>query len=193
VNFIIETPRLALREWTDGDVAALFAITSDADVMRYIRDGKPITDVGRVRDWLDILTACYREHGYGRWAVVEKDGGRVVGSYGFWPMAGEGEIDFGYMLARDCWGRGYATEAGRAALRHGFEQLGFTEVTAKVVPENAPSCRVLEKLGFEYRGLRTYGGDYPGELASYILKREDHDARAGGASSRAFKSDAGQV
>ena len=177
MNFIIETERLAFREWTDRDADALFAITSDADVMRYIRDGRPLTDMVRVREWLDILAACYREHGYGRWAVLEKESGRVVGSYGFAPIPETCEIDFGYMLTRDCWGRGYATEAGRATLRHGFERLGFSEVTARVVPENTASCRVLEKLRFEYRGLKSYGGAYPGEFASYILKRADYDAR----------------
>ncbi len=148
MTFIIETERLALREWTVDDADALFRITSDPDVMRYIRDGRPLTDMAPVREWLDTLAACYREHGYGRWAVLEKDGGRVVGSYGFWPMPDDGEIDFGYMLSRDCWGKGYATEVGRATLRHGFGRLGFDEVVAKVVPENAASCRVLEKAGY---------------------------------------------
>jgi ribosomal-protein-alanine N-acetyltransferase len=191
VTFIVEAERLALREWTAEDAGALFAVASDPEVMRYVGDGRPWAGVGRAREWLGWMAECYRRNGYGRWAVVEREGGRLVGSCGFWPLAETGEVDFGYLLARDCWGRGYATEAGRAALAYGFGRLGFGEVVARVLPENAASGRVLEKLGFEPRGLKTYGGEDPGEFASYVLRREDYEARAG---SRALSgSDAGQV
>lgn len=173
MNFIIETERLVLREWTAGDAGAIFVLASDAEVMRYVGDGRPWGGVERAREWLGWMADCYRQHGYGRWAVVEKDCARVVGSCGFWPLAETGEIDFGYLLARDCWGRGYATEAGRAALRHGFGLLEFDEVVANILPENVASRRVLEKLGFEYRGMKTYAGEDGGELASYILRRAD--------------------
>jgi ribosomal-protein-alanine N-acetyltransferase len=191
VDFILETERLALREWAAGDADALFAIASDPEVMRYVGDGKPWADIARAREWLGWMRDCYRQHGYGRWCVLEKDGGRVVGSCGFWPMAETNEVDFGYLLARDRWGRGYASEVGRAVLRHGFDRLGFAEVVARVEPSNAASRRVLEKLGFACRGPKSYGGYDPGEFASYVLKKIDHDARAAGrVEARATKSDA---
>lgn len=177
MTFIIETERLALREWAASDAAALFALASDAEVMRYVGDGRPWADVARARAWLGWMADCYRQHGFGRWCVVEKTGGRVIGSCGFWPLVETGETDFGYLLARDCWGRGYASEAGRAALRHGFERLCFAEVIARVEPANAASCRVLERLGFEYRGLKLYSGFDPGEFASYVLRKKDHDRK----------------
>lgn len=192
MSFIIETERLALREWTPADAEPFFAWTSDAEVMRYIGDGKPWTDVARAREWLGRAVACYREQGFGRWAVVEKKGGRVIGSCGFGVLAETGEVDFGYVFARDHWGRGYATEAARAALGHGFRSLGFKEVVANAVPENAASRRVLEKLGFEYRGLKAYAGEDGGVFASYILKRADDDARRRGLrAARSLKSDGG--
>src|SRR5690242_19709821 len=107
MTFIAETERLALREWTPTDAAALFALAGDAEVMRYVGDGRPWEGVGRAREWLAWMAASYLERGYGRWAVVERLSGRVVGSCGFWPLASTGEVDFGYLLARDCWGRGY--------------------------------------------------------------------------------------
>jgi ribosomal-protein-alanine N-acetyltransferase len=176
VTPIIETERLTLREWTPEDAPALFALASDAEVMRYVDDGRPWVDPARARESVGRIAERWRVNGYGRWAVVEKDGGRVVGSCGFGPLAETGEIDFGYILARDRWGRGYATEAARAALRCGFERLGFREVVGNAVPENTPSRRVLEKLGFVYRGPRTYNAE-EGEFASYVLKRGDFDAR----------------
>jgi ribosomal-protein-alanine N-acetyltransferase len=177
VTFIIETERLVLRMWAAEDADALFALVSDAEVMRYVDDGKPWTDPARAREFVGRFAECWRVNGYGRWAVIERDGGRVVGSCGFGPLAETCEIDFGYIFASDCWGRGYATEAARAALGYGFECLGLKEVIANTVPENTASRRVLEKLGFEYGGLRTYAGEDGGTLASYILRRADFDTR----------------
>ena len=193
MTFIIETERLVLRVWTAEDASALYTLASDPEVMRYVDDGKPWTDPARAREFVGRIAECWRVNGYGRWAVVERDGGRVVGSCGFGPLAETGEIDFGYIFARDCWGRGYATEAARAALREGFERLGLKEVVANTVPENTASRRVLEKLGFEHRGLKTYAGEDGGTLASYILRRADFDTRGARRDARTLKSDAGQV
>lgn len=166
---ILETERLVLREWEPEDAEALFAVVGDAEVMRFVDEGKPWADIARVRDWISRLQVSYRTRGYSRWAVVEKEGGRAVGSCGFAPLPWSGEIDFGYMFARDCWGRGYATEIGRDALRYGFERLGFREVVASVAPEHAPSRRVLEKLGFKYRGFEIQPGDED-ESAIYLMR-----------------------
>lgn len=172
MRFILETERLVLRAWERDDVEPLLALTSDAETMRYIGNGKP-WDIARAREWLGWMEECYRERGFGRWAVVEKDGGRLVGSCGFYLVLEK--VDFGYMLARDCWGRGYATEVGRAALRHGFESLNFGEVVARTAPENQASRRVLEKLGFEFRGLVYHEFDCE-TVASYLLSRADFNA-----------------
>ncbi|HVF44732.1 MAG TPA: GNAT family N-acetyltransferase [Pyrinomonadaceae bacterium] len=173
MDFILETERLALRAWGRDDAEALFELTRDADTMRYVGNGKPWADLGRAHEWLGWMGDSQRERGYSRWAVVEKDGGRVVGLCGFFGVLGK--VDFGYLLARDCWGRGYATELGRAALRHGFERLNFEEVVARTAPENHASRRVLEKLGFEFRGLVYHEFDRQ-DVASYRLSRTDFNA-----------------
>jgi len=159
LTHILETERLALREWTADDAEALFAMMGDAEVMRYVDVGKPWEDVARVREWIGRVRESYRTRGWSRWAVVEKEGGLVVGSCGFVRLPWSGEIDFGYMFRRDRWGRGYASEITPAALRHGFERYGFPEVVASIAPENAPSRRVLEKLGFVYRGNEVMPGE----------------------------------
>lgn len=156
--FILETERLALREWAPEDAEALFALTGDAEVMRYVGDGKT-WDIGRVREWIEKLNVSYRTRGFSRWAVVERDGGLAVGSCGFAPLPWSGEIDFGYMFRRDRWGRGYASEITPAALRHGFERYGFREVVASIDPKNEPSRRVLLRLGFVYRNNELQPGD----------------------------------
>jgi RimJ/RimL family protein N-acetyltransferase len=174
---ILETDRLILREWEPEDAEALFAMVGDPEVMRFMENGQPWASIERVRDWIARLNESYRTRGFSRWAVVEKESGRVVGSCGFAPLAWSGEIDFGYLLARDVWGRGYATEIGRATLRHGFEHFGFAEVTASVVPEHASSRRVLEKLGFVYKGLEVQPGDED-ESVIYVASNPNGDKTA---------------
>lgn len=177
MSIILETERLILREWMPEDSDALFAIVSDPDVMRFIENGQPWSDIERVRDWITRLNESYRTRGFSRWAVVEKEGGRAIGSCGFAPLPWSGEIDFGYLLARDVWGRGYATEIGRATLRHGFEHFGFAEVTASVAPEHLPSRRVLEKLGFVYKGVEVQPGD-DDYSAIYVARNPNNDKNA---------------
>ncbi len=169
-TIVLETERLVLREWTAGDVDVLFRMCGDAETMRHIGDGKPWRSVERARLWLERVAASYAERGYGPWAVVEKATGEVVGSCGFSFLPALSEIDFGYVFAREHWGRGFATEAARAAFRDGFERLGFKQVTANTDEEHAVSRRVLEKIGFEYRGPRRYEGD-EADSAFYTAKR----------------------
>ena len=156
---ILETERLALREWTPEDAEALHVLTGDAEVMRYVGDSRT-WDIGRVREWVGKLNVSYRTRGFSRWAVVEREGGLAVGSCGFAPLPWSGEIDFGYMFRRDRWGRGYASEITPAVLRYGFERYGFGEVVASIDPKNDASRRVLEKIGFVY----SHNEVQPGEV-----------------------------
>ena len=156
---ILETERLILREWTPEDAGVLFAMCGDAETMRHIGDGQAWQSIERAQVWLQRVSASYAERGYGPWAVVEKATGDVIGSCGYSFLTKLSEIDFGYVFARPYWGRGFATEAARAAFRDGFERLGFTKVTANTDLEHHISRRVLEKIGFEYQGARRYEGD----------------------------------
>ncbi len=171
---ILETERLVLRQWRAEDAEPLFAFAGDAETMRFIGSGQPWPDIETAHRWLGRVTAAYRERGYGIWAVIEKANGRLIGSCGFSLLPDSGEIDFGYVYARDTWGRGLATEAARAVLRYAFEQLGFAEVTANTAPEHHASRRVLEKVGFVYQGLRRYPGDDE-DSAFYVARRPMSD------------------
>ena len=159
MTFLLETERLALREWGPDDAEALYSILGDAEVMKYVEDGRPWETVTRVREWIERVRYNYRNRGYSRWAVVEKEGGRAVGTCGFVPLPWSDEIDFGYLFRRDCWGRGYASEITPAVLRYGFERFGFREVVASIDPQNEASRRVLLKLAFVYRGDEVQPGE----------------------------------
>ena len=165
----IETRRLLLRRWRPSDARALFAFASDHEVMRYIGDGQAWANIGRAHQWLTRRVADYEERGYSPFAVIERASGKIIGSCGFTFLPALSEVDFGYVFARERWGQGFATEAARAALRYGFEHLRFAEVTANTVEEHYASRRVLEKIGFEFRGLRRYEGEEE-DSAFYVAK-----------------------
>jgi RimJ/RimL family protein N-acetyltransferase len=151
----LQTDRLVLREWRDPDVEAYARICADPEVMRHMFPPRPMTadeaarDVARLREHWD-------RHRFGHWAVEERDGGRLVGRTGLkhhqdWPLDPD-NIECGWLFARDVWGRGYATEAAREAVRFAFEDLGRDEVISIALPQNAASRRVMEKVGFSYAG-----------------------------------------
>jgi RimJ/RimL family protein N-acetyltransferase len=108
-----------------------------------------------LRVYADILAA----RGYSFVAVVEREGGALVGDAGLNPLGGRGpDVELGYTVARTAWGRGYATELGRALVEHAFTALGVPRVVAQVEPANAASRHVLEKLGMTAREERiAYG------------------------------------
>jgi ribosomal-protein-alanine N-acetyltransferase len=170
VKKILETERLVLREWRPEDADVLFAMCGDAETMRYIGDCRPWAGIERAHLWLARVMASYQEHGYGPWAVVERASGEVIGSCGFSYLVALAEVDFGYVFSRARWGEGFATEAARAALRYGFERFGFERVSANTVQEHKVSRRVLEKIGFEYQGLRHYEGDEE-DSAFYVARK----------------------
>jgi len=171
---VLETERLVVREWEPEDAGAAFAMCGDAEVMRYIGDGRPWADEARARAWIESMCRAYAERGWSRWAVVEKASGEVVGSCGYGLPYGTDELDFGYMFGRAHWGKGYATEAARACLRYGFEELGFEEIPASVDPRHLASICILEKLGFEYRGMRRFGDDDE-DSAHYVATKPGGD------------------
>lgn len=154
---ILETPRLALRCWNEADEEPLYAICSDPLVMRYVGDGSPWSRE-TTREFIATAMKNEREHGYCRWALVAKEGGQFIGFCGLTPSEQGAEV--GWRLAATHWGRGLATEAARAVLKYGFEQLGLQHITATVQAANEASRRVVEKLGmlqereFERNGRR---------------------------------------
>jgi ribosomal-protein-alanine N-acetyltransferase len=170
MKIILETERLVLREWMREDFDALFEMCSDPLTMRHIGDGRAWQSVERAHLWLERVTASYAGLGYGPWAVVEKASGKIIGSCGYSFLPSLSEVDFGYVFAREYWGRGFATEAARAAFLDGFDRLGFEEVTANADVEHTASRHVLEKIGFECRGLRRYEGDAAAS-AFYVARR----------------------
>lgn len=148
----ILTPRLRLRAWREADVERMAAIYTDAEVMRYLR---PL-DLAGTRLQLRRFVQHWLDHGFGLWAVEERDGGRLIGRIGLmhhddW-SASPHDAEVGWTLERSRWGKGLATEGGAAALRFGFETTGMQRIISIAHRDNVASWRVMQKLGLRREG-----------------------------------------
>lgn len=160
----IETERLLLRPWRDDDADrdAYARLCADRQVMRHIGVGVTL-DRAQAAEQLGNVVAHWREHGYGLRAAVERDSGETIGFVGVaragQPGVRPGDVEIGWRLARDRWGRGYATEGARAVRDHAFAQLRLARLVAFVRPANDPSINVMRKLGMrlEKQSLCSHG------------------------------------
>lgn len=168
----IETARLLLRAFTPGDLDDLYLVFGDAEVMTYISGGKPRTREATRAGLLRTIEG-WQNRGFGLWAVVEKDSGHVIGYCGLIFLEGTTEIELAYGLAKSSWGKGFATEAARASLRFGFEELKLERIVAVVNPQNITSQRVLEKLGMKYTKDAHH---YDADLMYYEISKQDYQA-----------------
>jgi RimJ/RimL family protein N-acetyltransferase len=152
--FRLDTERLLIRPWVPADRPAFKAITEDGEVMRYVHGGLPYTEA-EVDEWFARQARQIAEHDLCMGAVIEKESGRLVGLSGAQPLGTTGDLEIGWIFARDVWGKGFATEAGGAAMRHVLETLGRSRVVAIIDPPNEPSKRVAARLGMQYEGRYT--------------------------------------
>ncbi len=159
----LETERLIIRNWkisSRGDIMGAFAVYSDPLVLRYFPAAKPIASMAEMKDVLRqrLDTNKTFSPGQGVWAVEEKAERRVVGTALLKPLPDAHgnptpEIEVGWHLRRDAWGKGFATEFGQALLKYGFEELKLPELYAVVFPANTQSLRVTQRLKMKPLGL----------------------------------------
>ena len=151
----VQTPRLALRRFTLADLPWVQRFQSDEQVMRYCGG---TLDAAASEDFFhQRVLAYYDEHpGLGVWATVDRATGALVGMHLLNHMHGESLIQVGYLLAAECWGRGYASEMCLAVLRHGFITVGLPRIVAITDLDNLNSQRVLLKCGLQHHGERGF-------------------------------------
>jgi ribosomal-protein-alanine N-acetyltransferase len=148
----LRTRRLIVRDFTWADSDAVHAYASDPEVTRFMFFGPRPPD--ETRQYLDRMIATQREHPRMIWelAVVRAEDGRLVGACDL-TLEQPREADLGFILARDVWGLGYASEIARALVRAGFEQLGVERIFATCDVANHASARVLEHAGLRREAL----------------------------------------
>jgi len=151
MNVVIETHRLLLRTFTSDDAPLIYELNLDPGVTRYTLD--PMTDLVQAKKVLDdIILPQYTLYNYGRWAVHLKSNLEFIGWCGLKYIPERDEVDLGYRFMKKFWGKGYATEAAFACLKHGFKKLNLTRIVGRALPENLGSLKVLENCGMEYQG-----------------------------------------
>lgn len=168
----VVTARLVLRRWRPDDLDAFAAINADPETMRAVGSGQPLSGEESARA-LEALEGHWNVHGFGLWAVEERATGRLIGRAGLWHPPDWPDPELGWLLARDRWGQGLATEAARAGLAYGFGERRLDRVGSLIRPGNAASERVAQRLGMRLHGERTWRGN---TVRRYLLTRTEWEA-----------------
>lgn len=170
----LHTERLVLRQFRDDDLDAFAALQADPIVARHVGDGRP---TNRATSWrlMAIFLGHWQLRGHGQYAVDERVTGTLVGRAGLWHPEGWPGMEIGWALARDRWGRGYATEAGHAVATAAFRTASVERLISLIRPENTASVRVALKLG----AVREHTISLEGHDADvYVLRRTSLRSRS---------------
>lgn len=165
-RMVLETSRLWLREFTSGDVDALAAIYGDPATSMWLGDGAPRDREATKRE-LERFDKLYRERGYGPWAVILKESGALAGHCGLQDLEGSSTVSLTYALGAAWRGKGYATEAARAAVHYGLETLKLPKIVAVAQLANVESLAVMKKIGMRLEGEETHYGKSVMVYAAY--------------------------
>ncbi len=150
---VYETNRLILRLFESGDVEDVMKFWGDAEVMEHCSGAIPEEFLPKV---FESYNKCHDAKGLSVYAVVEKETGKVIGAAGFNIRDSVSTIELLYHFAKESWGKGYATEAAAACVHLAKENGQVKLIYASADPVNAGSLKILEKIGFNYQGLKWF-------------------------------------
>ena len=169
-NAVLETPRLLLRPYEQGDFDALAAIISDAETMKYY--DKPYDEKG-VQRWLDWNFENYKTFGFGLWALVLKENGRMIGDCGITMQVIHGAFrpEIGYHVHKDFHRRGYASEAAIAVRDWTFENTPFLEIYSYMTYANEPSARTA--MAYGCRQVDEYADEENGRIRVFMISKDE--------------------
>lgn len=167
---MIETGRLRLRMWRDEDISPFAALNADQAAMRFLPG---VMTAEETRAMVARIRAHFDAHGFGLWAVEASGVAPFVGFVGLQHVAFEAPftpaVEIGWRLAPSHWGKGYATEAAKAALRYGFEVLNLDQIVSFTVPANMPSRAVMVRIGMRRDPADDF--DHPRLAEGHPLRR----------------------
>jgi RimJ/RimL family protein N-acetyltransferase len=148
---ILETRRLILRRLEPEDLDSLFALYRDPEVRQYFPEGT--LTYGETKEELDWFLHGHPQHPeLGLWATIHKETGRFIGRCGLlpWTIDRQPEVEVAYLLAKEYWGQGLATEAAKAILEYGFSILRLPRLVCLIDRENIASIKVATKIGMSF-------------------------------------------
>jgi RimJ/RimL family protein N-acetyltransferase len=156
----VHTERLVLRGFRPADIDEWAAICADPEVTRWVGDEEGLS---REDAWrrMAYIVGHWDLRGFGNWALEERATGELVGRAGLYKPEAWPGLEVGWLVGREHWGRGFAPEAGRAAIEWAREELGADHVISLIEDANESSARVAEKLGMSVEGrTRIVNGRY---------------------------------
>jgi len=163
---LLVTPRLLMRPFVESDLDDLSALFADPAVMQFIGPPDMLTP-SKAADRLHEMIVDLEANGYGMLAVIERREKRFIGRCGLMKLDGSNEIELDFILSKDAWGKGFATEAAKEVLRYAFNVLKLPRIVGITHPRNLASQRVLEKLGMKHTaGRKHYHGM---ESVKYVI------------------------
>jgi ribosomal-protein-alanine N-acetyltransferase len=164
---MIESERLKFRKFTLEDLPTLIEQRSDPDVYKYL-GGTKLQNPEALAKRIRFYMSCYDTHGFGTSVMIWKPTGQVIGSAGLQPLDGTDEIEVGYSMIKEFWGKGIGTEAARAWMDHGFNHAGLDRIVAVAHTGNRASRHIMEKLGMTYEKTEVH---YGAECAFYAISK----------------------
>jgi [ribosomal protein S5]-alanine N-acetyltransferase len=175
--------RVRLRPLREDDADDLFALQSDARVMRYWSH-PPWTEREQAVQRIKQLARDLKTSEFYPWAVTKAGHDALIGTVSVFAVNHEQRrAEIGYALSSSCWGLGYASEMLRAAIEFAFGPLDLARLEADIDPRNTASCRLIERVGFVREGLLRERWRVAGEVtdsAMYGLLRREHEASGRG-------------
>lgn len=150
---VAETQRLYLKVYEEGDIDDMKTFWGDQEVMEHCLGAIPHEHLFKVQE---AYASCHEVNGLSVYAVVEKESGRVVGAAGFNVKDIQEPVELLYHFAKNVWGKGYATEAATACVEYAKQHPKVKKIYASAAPQNAGSLKILEKIGFDYLGVKWF-------------------------------------
>lgn len=155
---VLKTERLILRHFNvDDDAPFILTLLNEPSFLQYIGDKKVRTIEGARQYLSDGPLASYERHGFGLYLVELKDSNTAIGMCGLLKREELPDPDIGFAFVPEFWNRGYAFEAAGAVMNYARERLKLDRLLAIVNPDNYASIKLLERLGFEFAGMRDNG------------------------------------
>jgi len=154
----LETPRLLLRPLQASDAQVLMEIHEDPEVIKCLTLGAPPGGITVAWRNVAMMIGHWHLRGYGHWGVVERATGEMIGRVGLWNPEGGTGIELGWVLRRNRWGQGFATEASRAALNWAWNATDIDHIISIIQPSNVRSIRIAEKIGERFECVHLLNG-----------------------------------